>query len=152
VVLFLGIVRLAVKSAPKVCSGYLRSFDTGDVRALGSGSSSGCCGTGSDSIILGVLEHLGVDILLSVVGLDAEFVPKICSGHQPRQEGICHLLDRVPGCLGLAGPSYFQCWGRCCILLTYDPIILGMLECLGVDLPLGVVGLAVEFMSQLIHL
>ena len=26
-----------------------------------------------------------------------------------------------------------------------DPVILGMLECLGAELPLGVVGLAVEF-------
>jgi hypothetical protein len=41
-----------------------------------------------------------------------------------------------------AGPSYFQCWGRCCILLTSDPMILGALEHLGVDLPLNVVGLS----------
>ena len=53
----------------------------------------------------------------------------------------CHLPNRVPGCLG---PSYFWCWGRCCVLLTFDPMILGMIEHQGVDLPLGVVGLAEE--------
>ena len=31
------------------------------------------------------------------------------------------------------------------ILESWDPVILGMLECLGVELPLGVVRLAVEF-------
>jgi hypothetical protein len=32
-------------------------------------------------MILGMLEYLGVELLLSVVGLAAEFVPKVCSGH-----------------------------------------------------------------------
>ena len=36
---------------------------------------------------LGVLEHLGVELPLSIVGLAAEFVSKVCSGHEPRQEG-----------------------------------------------------------------
>jgi hypothetical protein len=34
---------------------------------------------------------------------------------------------------------------RCCILLTSDPLILSVLEYLGVGLLLGVVGLAAEF-------
>ena len=44
-----------------------------------------------------------------------------------------------------------SCWSQllrvlgCCVLLTSDPMILGVLECLEVDLPLGVVGLVVEF-------
>jgi hypothetical protein len=40
-------------------------------------------------MILGVLEYLGVDLPLAVVGLAAEFGPKDCSGHQPIQEGTC---------------------------------------------------------------
>ena len=31
---------------------------------------------------------------------------------------------------------------RCCVLFSSDPLILGALERLGVELPLGVVGLA----------
>ena len=41
----------------------------------------------SDPMILGVLEHLGVDLPLGVVGLAAEFPPKVCSGHQTTLEG-----------------------------------------------------------------
>jgi hypothetical protein len=37
-------------------------------------------------VVLGVLEHLGVELLLGVVGLAAEFAPEICSGHWPRPE------------------------------------------------------------------
>ena len=40
-------------------------------------------------MVLGVLEHLGVELLLGVVGLVAEFEPNVCSGHQLRPEGIC---------------------------------------------------------------
>jgi hypothetical protein len=38
-------------------------------------------------VVLGMLEHLGVALPLGVVGLAAEFSPKVCSGHWPRQEG-----------------------------------------------------------------
>ena len=34
-----------------------------------------------------MLEHLGEELLLGVVGLAAKFGPKVCSGHQPRLEG-----------------------------------------------------------------
>ena len=37
--------------------------------------------------VLGMLEHLGVDLPLGVVGLAAEFAPKVCSGHQHSLEG-----------------------------------------------------------------
>ena len=37
-------------------------------------------------MILGVLEHLGVELPLGIVGLAVEFAPKVFSGHQPRQE------------------------------------------------------------------
>ena len=40
-------------------------------------------------MILGVLEHLGVELPLGVVGLAAEFEHKVCSGHWPRLEGTC---------------------------------------------------------------
>lgn len=46
-----------------------------------------------DHVVLVVLEHLGVDLLLSVVGLAAEFMPKVSSGRWPRQEGT-HATDR----------------------------------------------------------
>ena len=42
-----------------------------------------------DPLVLGVLEHLGVELPLGVVGLAAEFVPKVCSGHWLRPEGTC---------------------------------------------------------------
>ena len=64
------------------------------------------------------------------------------------QKDLCHWSGRVPQCLGPAGPSYFQCCGRCCILLTSDPMILGVLDHLRVELPLGVVGLTAEFVSK----
>lgn len=38
-------------------------------------------------MILDVLELLGVQIPLGVVGLGAELEPKVCSGHQLRLEG-----------------------------------------------------------------
>ena len=34
-----------------------------------------------------MLEHLGVELPLGVVGLAAESVPKVCSGQWPRLEG-----------------------------------------------------------------
>ena len=51
-----------------------------------------------------------------------------------------HWLGGVPVSLDPAGPSYSQwCWNRCCVLLTPDPKILGMLEHLGVEPPMGAV-------------
>ena len=40
-------------------------------------------------VILGILEHLGLELLLDVVGLAAEFESKVCSGYRPRLEGTC---------------------------------------------------------------
>ena len=34
-------------------------------------------------------ECLGVELPLGAVGLAAEFVSKVCTGHQPRPERIC---------------------------------------------------------------
>ena len=50
--------------------------------------------------------------------------------------------------LGSRWSQLSQCWDRCWILLTSDSMILGMLEHLGMELPLGVVGLAVEFVPK----
>jgi hypothetical protein len=33
-----------------------------------------------DLVALGVLEHLGVELILGVVELAVEFIPKVCSG------------------------------------------------------------------------
>jgi hypothetical protein len=97
-----------------------------------------------------MLECLRVELLLGVVGLAEEFVPKVCSGYRPRQTGRnpCHWSDGVPACLGLTIPNHPSVGNRCCVLLTSDPLILGMLELLGVELPLGVVWLAAEFVPK----
>ena len=58
-------------------------------------------------------------VMLSDVGLGAELLPKICSGHQLRPEGTGWV--GVPAALCHIGPSYSRCWGRCSGLLTYDP-------------------------------
>ena len=42
-----------------------------------------------DSVILGMIEGLGVELPLGVVGLVVEFMPKVCSGHCLRPEGTC---------------------------------------------------------------
>ena len=42
-----------------------------------------------DAVVLGMLECLGVELPLGVVGLAAEFGHKVCSGHWPRLEGTC---------------------------------------------------------------
>jgi hypothetical protein len=73
---------------------FLGSCNPENVRVPWSGSSSVCCGSGcgvssqevqvtSDSMILDVLERLGIVLPLGVVGLAAEFVPKFCSEHWP---------------------------------------------------------------------
>ena len=84
-----------------------------------------------------MLEHLGVELLLGVVGLTAEFVPKVYSGHCPRLEGP-HQAELL-GAWVLLVPVTPWFGGRCCALLTSDPMILGVLEHLRVQLPLGVV-------------
>ena len=60
-----------------------------------------------DPVILGVLEHLGVELLLGVVGLGAELVLKVCSGYWLRLEGTCGLA-RVPVSLDPASSIYYQ--------------------------------------------
>jgi hypothetical protein len=118
----LGVVGLAAELVLKVCSGHLLSYDPGHVRVLGNGTSSGCCGTGCGVCAQSLLRAL-----------------------TQTRKNLCHWSGGVPGCLGPAGPSYFWCWGRCCVLPTSDSIMLGMLEHLGMELPLGVLGLAAEF-------
>jgi hypothetical protein len=52
----------------------------------------------SNPVILGLLEYLGVELLPGVVGLAVGFVPKVCSGHQPRlEEPLVGWSSWVPG-------------------------------------------------------
>ena len=37
-------------------------------------------------MVLGMLEHLGVELPLGAMGLAVEFMSKVCSGHRPRPE------------------------------------------------------------------
>ena len=60
-----------------------------------------------DPVVLGMLVYLGVGLILGVLGVAVELAYKICSGHEPRPKGT--LATGVTGCLGPAGPSYFQC-------------------------------------------
>jgi hypothetical protein len=110
---------------PKVCSGHLWSYDPGCVWAPGNGNFSGCCGTVCSVRSQGLLSALAQ------------------AGRNPWL-----WLSGFTGWLGPVVPSNFWCWGRCCVLFTSDPMILGVLEHLGVELPLGVVGLAVEFVPK----
>ena len=50
-----------------------------------------------------MLERLGVELPLGVVGLAVEFAPKVCSGHWLRLEGT-HATGQTEF-LGPAGPS-----------------------------------------------
>jgi hypothetical protein len=97
-------------------------------------------------VVLGVLEYLRVALSPDVVGLGAEFVPKVCLGHLLRLEGICEI-----------GPvEFLGAWvpldpvtpdlGAVILSSSSDTMILGVLECLGVDL--GFVGLGTEFVPK----
>jgi hypothetical protein len=69
-------------------------------------------------------------------------------GKEPHATGLVEFLHAwVPPV-----PITPSVGNKCCILLTSDPLILGMLEHLGVKLPLGVVGLfsAFHFLKEYI--
>lgn len=76
-----------------------------------------------DPVILGVPEHLGVGLPLSLIKVVAEPLPQICSAHWFRPEGT-----RVPGWAGDPASldpretSYSRCWRRCYGILTSDPV------------------------------
>ena len=40
-------------------------------------------------MVLGMLEHLQLELLLGFVGLAVELAPKVYLGHQPRLKGSC---------------------------------------------------------------
>jgi len=92
-------------------------------------------------VILGILEHLGVGLPLGVVRVDAELAPQAYFGSRFRPEGT-HATDwaGIPASLDPGGPSYSGCWAD----VTSSSMNLGLLEHLGVGLPLGVVGMGVE--------
>jgi hypothetical protein len=80
-----------------------------------------------------MLACLGVVPPLRAVGLFAEFETK-ADWKEPEPGGV--LASLYP-----ADPSHswWSCY-RCCILLTGDRKILGVVECLGVETPLVTVG------------
>ena len=95
-----------------------------------------------DHIILCVLEHTRVESPLSVVGRSVQLEPKICSGHRLRLERtiatgfsgfLCPWILLVPVTTGFVSD-----------VVASSLMILGMLECLGVELPLGAVRLALR--------
>jgi hypothetical protein len=65
-----------------------------------------------DPLILGLLELPGVELPLGVVGLAAEFVPKVYAGHRPRhtRRNMCPWSVGVPVFLCPACLSSSQCW------------------------------------------
>ena len=90
----------------------------------GSGAASGCCG-----------------------GWLWSLCPRSAQGAGPdRLEGTCAtgLVEFLRAWVLLV-PVTSSVGDRCCVLLTSDLLILGSLECLGVELSLGVVGLTAEF-------
>ena len=89
-----------------------------------------------DPLILGMLEHLGVELPL---GIDQGLGPDRPKGTHATGlvEFLCASVSEVPVTPGVGD--------RCCVLLTSNPLILGALEHLRVEVPLDVVGLAAEF-------
>ena len=59
-------------------------------------------------VVLGMLELLGVELLLGFVGLALELVPKVCSGHLSKLEGTLATgqMEFLGAWVGPTGPSY----------------------------------------------
>jgi hypothetical protein len=93
-------------------SGILWSWDPGCVRAPGSQAASGTLRSWCDQDpgILGMLKCLGMELLLGVVRLVAEFMPKVCSGHWPRPEGTRAGLAEFLGAWVPLVPVTPWCW------------------------------------------
>ena len=82
-----------------------------------------------------MLECLGVELSLGVVGLAVEFAPKVCSGHWPRQEGTwwgswvpgSHWSQLLPVLEQMLCPNIIDFETRdrhCFILPAFDIFIL----------------------------
>ena len=91
-----------------------------------------------------------MELPLGVMRLAVEFALKVFSGHWLRPKGTCATgqveflgawVPLVPVTPGVAADRWF-------VLLTSDPFILGMLDHLAVDIPLGVMEQAVEFTTK----
>ena len=98
-------------------------------------------------MILGVFECLEVEASSGYYGAKCRVRAQGLLWAPQTRSNLCHWSGSVPAFLDPTGPSYSQCWDSYCVLLTSDPMILGVLELLGVELPLGVVGLAKLFIS-----
>ena len=82
---------------------------------------SGILGSG-DYVVLGVLERLGLEVLLSVVGLAAKFAPKVCLGCRLRQEGTAAIgWVEFPGA---QVPLVAVTSGVGADILSFSPLIL----------------------------
>lgn len=93
-------------------------------------------------VILGVSEHLGFGLPLGVVGVGAESAPKVCSRCGSNWKEPVPMTGKgscIPGSWGVPVTL-----GVGVVVVASLPVILGVLEHLGVELPLGVVGLGVE--------
>ena len=98
-------------------------------------------------MIQAVLALLKFEPPLGAVGLVAEFVPKI--NREPGRS-LSHWSGGIPMSLDPAGHSHsWWCWNRCCVILTPDTMILGLLKRLGIEPLLCAVGLAAEFVPKL---
>ena len=66
-----------------------------------------------------------MELPLGVVGLAVELVPKVCSGHRPRLGGTCATgrAEFLGAWIPLVSITPLS-WGRCCVLLTPNPMIL----------------------------
>ena len=98
-------------------------------------------------MILGISEYLKVGLPKSVLGVGAEPAPQVCSGCRFKLERA-HTTGQVvvPVSLDPVGPSYLVVGAD--VVPSSSPVILGMLEYLEVDLPLGVVGLVAKLVPK----
>lgn len=72
------------------------------------------------SVLLRVLEHLGVRLPFGIVKVDAEPEPEVCSVWRFKlEEPSATFWACVPESLDIVECSYYSCWGRCCGL-SYD--------------------------------
>ena len=93
-------------------------------------------------MILGVSEHLGVRLPLRVVGVGAEPAPKSAPGAGSNWKEPVPLASWGFLCPWIPGVPVIPSVGA--YVVASSPVVLGMLEHLGVELLLGVVGLCTE--------
>lgn len=116
-------VKLPLKSWNPGVTKLLRSCDPGHVKALGSPASSGCCGTGWRASVQGLLRVLAQTrrpMSLARLGF------------------LCPWIPGAPVTLSIEAD-----------IMASSTMILSMLEHMGVELSLGVLGLVAELVLKL---